>query len=314
MPFAPEFDDVYTVIKSNVESAAPEDQRRCFRLDESRPAGRITDRLLAELRSATICVADITGTRPNVMWEVGFAMALSKPTVIVTQDTGNLPFDITDMQTICYDRSRLSTTLGAPLRRSILDTLGGLNASASLRPLSDSPGPEAFGALLSEMAQLKEMVAEAVGAWKSPESQPSQTPSDLGQLVGNWVNKESGSHTYSRIVRGELVAPYCYAGNTEMTGVYYAWRRIGEYWFARYKWLGSTLSGFSFLRQQTTEVLSGAWWSSEDEVRGADKPPKNAGVPSTWVRGNAEEPPAWARAFLADVERNGLAAVLAHHG
>ena len=43
MPFAADFDDVYAVIKATVETAAVDIEGRCFRLDESRPAGRITD-------------------------------------------------------------------------------------------------------------------------------------------------------------------------------------------------------------------------------------------------------------------------------
>lgn len=314
MPFAPEFDDVYETIKSSVESITPDKVGRCFRLDESRPAGRITDRLLAELRSATLCVADITGSKPNVMWEVGFAMALKKPTIIITQELGKLPFDIKDMQTIEYDRGRLGLTLRAPLRRSILDTLGDLGSSKVPLGAPDTPGSEAIGSLLVEVSQLKEMVSEAVHAWKSGDSKVPQTDAELAQLTGNWVNQDSGSHVYSRLVRGELVAPYCYTGNAELTGVYYAWRRMGDYWFARYQWLGSQHAGFTFLRQETTERMSGAWWSSEDEIRGASSPPKRAGVQSTWVRQAGQELPTWAAEFCAEVERNGLAAVLADRG
>jgi nucleoside 2-deoxyribosyltransferase len=75
MPFSQDFDDVYVTVKASVTNATSVN-RRCFRLDEAQPAGRITERLLKELRSATLVVADITGNRPNVMWELGFAMAL----------------------------------------------------------------------------------------------------------------------------------------------------------------------------------------------------------------------------------------------
>lgn len=123
MPFAAEFDDVYAVVKSSVESAGTLEKWRCFRLDESRPAGRITDRLIAELRSATVCVADISGAKPNVMWELGFAMALGKPTLLITQKPDDVPFDIKDMQTIGYDRNRLRATLGASLGAAVSDTV-----------------------------------------------------------------------------------------------------------------------------------------------------------------------------------------------
>ena len=83
-------------------------------MDESRPAGRITDRLLGELQSAAFCVADLTGNKANVMWEVGYAMALAKPMIIITQNLEDLPFDLKDMQSLRYDRNNLSRSLEKP--------------------------------------------------------------------------------------------------------------------------------------------------------------------------------------------------------
>src|SRR5258708_3446356 len=100
MPYAPEFEDVYATIQSIVEGVRGDNPLRCFRLDESRPAGRITARLIREIESASVCIADLTGTRPNIMWEVGYAMALGKPTILITQDPSELPFDIRDMETL----------------------------------------------------------------------------------------------------------------------------------------------------------------------------------------------------------------------
>ena len=175
MPFAAEFDDVYALIKSTVESVAAGDTPgRCFRLDESRPAGRITDRLLGELRSASICVADLTDTKPNVMWELGFAMALGKPAVIVTQNLQSLPFDIKDMQSIEYDRNRLNATLQAPLRQSMLDTLGAMAAGTG--PSKDDQRDVALGALLTEVSELKGMVGDIVRTWKGNEPKDLQSP------------------------------------------------------------------------------------------------------------------------------------------
>src|SRR6476469_6130066 len=123
MPFAQEFDDVYAIIKTSVESVTSAFGGKCFRLDEARPAGRITQRLLQELEAADLCIADITGCKPNVMWELGYAMALAKPTIIVTEHAADLPFDIKDMQSLEYQRARLSVSLGEPLKRMVVDTL-----------------------------------------------------------------------------------------------------------------------------------------------------------------------------------------------
>lgn len=311
MPFAADFDDVYAVIKSTVEGASSDMKGRCFRLDESRPAGRITDRLLSELRSSTVCIADLTENKPNVMWELGFAMALEKPTIIITQNVASLPFDIKDMQSIEYNRSRLSATLASPLKQSLLDTLGTLRKDAS-----GTEGLDAgvVGTLLAEVAQLKSMVAEAVGAWKPDDEKPPFQSTEVEALAGHWFNTESGSHVYAKVVRGELVAPYSFGGNDNLTGIYFGWRRTGEYWFARYKWLRAEFSGFSFLKMESLDVLTGAWWSSEQAPRNPEAPPKQAGVSANWVRQVPSPPPTWADDLFAQVEREGLAGFLARHG
>src|SRR5262245_57270157 len=116
MPFAREFDDVYSTIKNTIDSILAERRGTCFRLDESRPAGRITERLFREIHACEMCVADVTGTKPNVMWELGYAMALEKPTILLTQALTDLPFDVKDLQSIEYDRNHLNQTLGVPLK------------------------------------------------------------------------------------------------------------------------------------------------------------------------------------------------------
>jgi hypothetical protein len=124
MPFATEFDDVYQAIRNSVESSVPGEQILCRRLDEIKGAGRITDDLLRELQESAICVADLTGSKPNVMWEVGYAMALNKPLLFVTQNLDALPFDIMLMRTIGYDRHSLAKTLSKPLADAFRATLG----------------------------------------------------------------------------------------------------------------------------------------------------------------------------------------------
>ncbi len=124
MPFATEFDDVYQTIRTAVETSVPGEQILCHRLDEIKGAGRITDDLLRELQESVICVADLTGNKPNVMWEVGYAMALKKPMLFVTQDIEAIPFDIKDMRTISYIRQSLAKTLQKPLTEAFRDTLG----------------------------------------------------------------------------------------------------------------------------------------------------------------------------------------------
>ena len=123
MPFDKKFDDIYDNIKLAMQKAVPGEQIYCYRLDEIRSAGRITDDLISEIEKALLCIADVSGNNPNVMWEVGYAMALKKPVIAITQHHELLPFDIRDMRVIEYDRDRLSVTLRESLVESIKATL-----------------------------------------------------------------------------------------------------------------------------------------------------------------------------------------------
>src|SRR5579885_135336 len=207
MPFSREFDDVYTAIKAGVEGALSGKSGRCFRLDEARPAGRITDRLLAELRTASICVADLTGSKPNVMWEVGFAMALEKPVIVITQSLKELPFDLKDMQSLEYDRSHLSGSLTKPLQRMVIDTLATDHAGRS-NSRTATAHDEVISELRSQVSELKSIVSQAVSFWSPRDpSQAGGTHVDrrgLEAFEGAWVNRESGSHMYATVIDGDL--------------------------------------------------------------------------------------------------------------
>ncbi|HSR43280.1 MAG TPA: hypothetical protein VLL48_13925, partial [Longimicrobiales bacterium] len=94
MPFDPAFDDVYAVIRTAVVEGAGDVGAACQRLDEMKRPGRISEELVEALEVTDLCVADLTGGNPNVMWEVGYAMALEKPIVFISQGVEALPFDL----------------------------------------------------------------------------------------------------------------------------------------------------------------------------------------------------------------------------
>jgi hypothetical protein len=310
MPFASEFDDVHATIKASVESASQAPPLRCFRLDESRPAGRITERLLQELKSASLCIADLTGSKPNVMWEVGYAMALGKPTILITQGEGDIPFDIRDMETLRYERSHLSETLGKPLKRVTIDTVSSLLAASEKNSPSASTGPnELVGQLLEQVSELRSMVSQAVRTW-NPTPQQAQEPPDtrtgLQALEGAWMNKESHTHLYARVIDDDLIAPYCFGGDDRLTSVYYGWRKAGEYWFARFFWLMDDITGFAFLKQDSVDLLVGAWWGDDEANEIPASPNLRSGVSARWERRRDAQVPHWALRFFEDVRREGV--------
>jgi len=120
------------------------------------------------------------------------------------------------------------------------------------------------------------------------------------------VNPESHTHLYARVIDGELVAPYCYGGNDELTSVYYGWKKIGDYWFARFCWLTSDVSGFAFLKPESVDLLAGAWWSDGESPEIPESPNLRSGVPTRWERQTHMEAPHWALQFFEEVRREGL--------
>ncbi|MEM7051412.1 MAG: nucleoside 2-deoxyribosyltransferase [Acidobacteriota bacterium] len=129
MPFAQDFNDVYFSIQAAIKELSGEHQGlTCGRLDEIMGPGKITDDLVRELNQADVCIADLTGNNPNVMWEVGYAMALGKPVVSIAQSVSDLPFDLQAMRTIQYSRSALGESLAQPLSEAMDQTCNELTA------------------------------------------------------------------------------------------------------------------------------------------------------------------------------------------
>jgi nucleoside 2-deoxyribosyltransferase len=70
-------------------------------------AGKIEDQIWDQVRRAEAVVADLTGSNPNVYYEVGLAHALGKRIIFITQDDTPLPFDVLTSRYIKYAESDL---------------------------------------------------------------------------------------------------------------------------------------------------------------------------------------------------------------
>ncbi len=57
------------------------------------------------------------------MWEVGYAAALRKPVIALSEGSERLPFDISDVRTVMYDRTSLNKTLHSSLAEAVSQTL-----------------------------------------------------------------------------------------------------------------------------------------------------------------------------------------------
>jgi len=100
MPFAQQFDDSY---KFAIQPAVQECGFKCLRADEIEHNKGILEVIHRQIESAHIIVADMTGGNPNVYYEVGYAHALGKDVVLLTQRASDLPFDLRGLNHIVYE-------------------------------------------------------------------------------------------------------------------------------------------------------------------------------------------------------------------
>lgn len=101
MPFEKDWsDNTYTMIKDLVNPIST-----IHRADEITKSGQVTDQIVDAIRDASVVIADITGTNPNVMWELGYAHALNKEIVLLNQEINNSPFDVRGLRQVAYSPS-----------------------------------------------------------------------------------------------------------------------------------------------------------------------------------------------------------------
>ncbi len=115
MPFAREFQDIYTL---GIREIAERLNFIAERADEIEHNSDIMSVIESKIKTAAVVLADITGLNPNVLYELGFAHGCKKPTVIITRDIDRLPFDLAHYNCIGFDsiidlREKLLRRLGA---------------------------------------------------------------------------------------------------------------------------------------------------------------------------------------------------------
>jgi hypothetical protein len=99
MPFSEAFDDIYKLgIKAACESAGA----YCERIDEQIFNENILLRLYNQINKADLIVSDMTDRNPNVFYETGYAHALNKKVILLTQNADDIPFDLKHYPHIVY--------------------------------------------------------------------------------------------------------------------------------------------------------------------------------------------------------------------
>ncbi len=105
MPFDKSFDDIYEAgIKPVCESCGA----LCQRVDEQIFTANILHRVYDQISKADLIISEMTGKNPNVFYETGYAHALGKKAILITNHADDIPFDLKHYPHIIYD-GKIST-------------------------------------------------------------------------------------------------------------------------------------------------------------------------------------------------------------
>lgn len=108
------------------------------RADEVQAPGSITSRIVQAIVDADVCIADLTGRNPNVMYEVAIAHAADKPVILLQQEAGGPPFDFASERVIHYGtRADLANTA----RRQLVEFLRNAHQEAENELLARTMHP-----------------------------------------------------------------------------------------------------------------------------------------------------------------------------
>lgn len=118
MPFDKQFDDVYQILGQTLQS--PELNLICRRADDFRGPNML-ETILRNIAQSEYIIADVTGSNPNVFYELGIAHCIkdAEKVVMLAQSIDYVPFDLRQLRCIIYEQSHSGLVA---LQQELLET------------------------------------------------------------------------------------------------------------------------------------------------------------------------------------------------
>ncbi len=122
MPFKAELNYFYLFIRSHLSEKFKIDIERADYKNLTKP---VIEKIRDYIKASDFIIADITGRNANVMYELGYADALDKSVILISQDDiRDAPADIRHMEFIIYSLEKHVDFLGK-LENALQHLLGG---------------------------------------------------------------------------------------------------------------------------------------------------------------------------------------------
>jgi hypothetical protein len=164
-----------------------------YRADLDPSPGAITPKFIAELLSARLVIADLTGRNPNVFYELGIAHSFARPLISIADSSSSIPFDAKDERIIelgDYEASGLTYSQGERAKLALEESLAivladGYLAPSPLREVAakrsvDDLAPD--DPIAAEIAQIREALEEIRTILAPRSVVPSTMREDLAAL------------------------------------------------------------------------------------------------------------------------------------
>lgn len=123
--YSKESSPVVTCIKEAVAEAGVElhEQFQTLSGTTSSSSFSLVHDIFRDLGSADLVIADVSGVRPNIMYELGLAHGKEKPVLIIRDDVSDQPFDLAHFYTLIYDSNRSDKAFRQKLVKKIVQAI-----------------------------------------------------------------------------------------------------------------------------------------------------------------------------------------------
>lgn len=106
------FDSSFSRIRDTIQRTLREHGVTPIQIDDViQPGAQWANAITDAIQESDFVVVDVSRRNPNVMYELGFAHALRKPTLLLlnADSAGEMPFDLAGYQMAVYDPKNLNS-------------------------------------------------------------------------------------------------------------------------------------------------------------------------------------------------------------
>ncbi|MGD0627501.1 MAG: hypothetical protein ABSB32_22720 [Thermodesulfobacteriota bacterium] len=102
MQFSEPYNELYQEVIHRICDEFKIDAKRA---DEVYGPGVIIADIVKQIVESKLIIAEITPANPNVYYEIGYAHALGKPTILIAEKATELPFDVSPFRVLFYENT-----------------------------------------------------------------------------------------------------------------------------------------------------------------------------------------------------------------